>query len=176
MKKQDTPKNKSPEATRLERVRLYIKLHLRQFITQGSVIAGWQESGGRRYGPYYRLVHRQDGRQQTLYLGKSQWLADEVRKLLAIVRKPLRDARAYKRLQASARAGLRKAKAELRRQLARFGLRLKGFEIRGLDALRHVTRWGQLALERGVPCPRIMPLLELGDLPRSLPWRQFSPP
>ena len=163
MKTPNTPDNNSREATRLERVRLYIKLHLRQFVTQGSVIAGWRQSGGRRLGPYYRLIHRQDGRQQTLYLGRSEWLADQVRKLLMIVRKPLRDARAYKRFQASARAGLRKAKAELRRQLARFGLLLKGYEIRGLDAVRHATRWGQLALERGVPCPRIMPLLELGE-------------
>ena len=173
MKTQDSPDNKSPEATRFERVRLYIKLHLRQFVTQGSVIAGWRQSGGRRLGPYYRLIHRRDGRQQTFYLGKSEWLAEEVRKLLAIVRRPLREARALKRLQASARASLRKAKAELRVQLARFGLLLKGFEIRGLDAFRRTTCWGQLAHERGLPCPRIMPLLELGDMPLSLPWRQI---
>ena len=90
----------------------------------------------------------------------------------ASVRRPFRAAQALKRLQASARAGLRKAKAAFRLQLARFGLHLKGLEIRGLEALRRATRWGQLAHQRGVPCPRIMPLLELGDLSFPLPWHQ----
>ena len=171
-----TMENNSPQADRLERVRLYLKLHGRQFVTQGSVVAGWRQSGGRRFGPYYRLVHCQDGRQRSLYLGKSEWLVEEVRKLLAIMRRPLREARAYQRLLAGARAGLRQAKAELRQQLARFGLLLKGFEIRGLDALRHVSRWGQLARQRGVPCPRFMPLLELGDVPLSLPGRRWRAP
>jgi hypothetical protein len=156
----------------LEQVWLYIKLHRRQFVTQGSVVAGWRQSGARRLGPYYRLFHRENGRQQTIYLGKSEWLAEEVRKLLAMVQRPFREARAYKRLQASARAGLRKAKSELRQKLARFGLLLKGFEIRGLDAFRHATRWGRLALQRGIPCPRIMPFLELGDMPFPTPWHQ----
>lgn len=168
MKNQNTPNNNSPQVERLERVRLHIKLHLRQFITQGRVVAGWRRSGGRTFGPYYRLVYCQDGRQQSLYLGKSEWLAEEARKLLALVQKPFREARAYKRLQASARAGLREVKAELRQKLARFGLVLKGFEIRGLDRLRHASRWGQLAHERGVPCPRIMPLLELEDLQQAI--------
>jgi len=175
MKTPNRPDNKSAEAMRLEQVRLHIRLHLRQFVTQGSVVAGWRESGGRRRGPYYRLIHRQDGRQQTLYLGKSPWLAEEVRKLLALVQKSFHEEQVYKRLEASARAGLRQANAELREQLARLGLRWKGRELRGLDAFRHATRWGQLALERGVPCPRIMPLVGLEDVQFPLPRRPVSP-
>ena len=52
MKTPNRPDNKSSEAMRLEQVRLYIRLHLRQFVTQGSVVAGWREAGGRRRGPY----------------------------------------------------------------------------------------------------------------------------
>ena len=66
--------------------------------------------------------------------------------------------------------------AELREQLARLGLRWKGSELRGLDAFRHATRWGQLALKRGVPCPRIMPLVGLEDVQFPLPRRPVSPP
>jgi len=40
------------------------------FARQGSAAAAWRRRGTRTYGPYYRLNYREDGRQQSVYLGR----------------------------------------------------------------------------------------------------------
>ncbi len=156
------PATDSRETARLERVRRFVTRHAQRFVGQGTVVAGWRSSGGRRLGPYYRLAYRHHGRQRSIYLGKSEGLAETVRRFLAALHEPLRVQRGFQRLQAAARASLRASKDLLRQHLAPLGLRLKGFEFRGLDACRRATRWGQLARQLGLPCPRRMPLPGFG--------------
>ncbi|MFH1920315.1 MAG: hypothetical protein ABIP48_10575, partial [Planctomycetota bacterium] len=70
--------------------------------------------------------------QWSIYLGRSEGLARRVRDLLARLQHPRRWRRASRRLQAQVRASLRVAKAQLRKELARWGIKLKGWEFRGV--------------------------------------------
>jgi hypothetical protein len=36
------------------------------FARQGSVVASWRRRGTRTYGPYYRLIYREGGRQRSI--------------------------------------------------------------------------------------------------------------
>jgi len=76
--------------------------------------------------------YRKGGRQWSIYLGRSEELARRVRDLLARLQHPRRWRRDSRRLQAQVRASLRKAKAQLREKLARWGIILKGWEFRGI--------------------------------------------
>ncbi len=91
----------------------------------------WREYQGRRLGPYYRLAWREEGRQRSLYLGRSTWVVEKVRELLANLQKELREGRVLQRLERAARAASRWSKGLVREQLGRLGLTLKGFEVRG---------------------------------------------
>jgi hypothetical protein len=98
---------------------------------QGSVQGSWRFYHGRRRGPYFRLVWREGGRQESLYLGADRALAEEVRRALAELQAPLREQRALDRLRTLARAALKRHKRDLDRELRRRGAYLKGYEIRG---------------------------------------------
>ncbi|MFH1922144.1 MAG: hypothetical protein ABIP48_19950 [Planctomycetota bacterium] len=102
------------------------------FATQGTVVSTSRTYRGRRLGPYFRLAFRKGGRQWSIYLGRSEGLARRVRDLLARLQHPRRWRRASRRLQAQVRASLRKAKAQLRKELAVRGITLKGWEFRGV--------------------------------------------
>jgi hypothetical protein len=86
-------------AARFERVRERVLAEAGRFASQGTVVGGWREYGGRRLGPCFRLAYR-DGRRA--------------------------------RLAAQVCASLRHSKVELQRRLAAWGIRLKGFEFRGV--------------------------------------------
>ncbi|MHB9047466.1 MAG: hypothetical protein ACYC35_16120 [Pirellulales bacterium] len=114
------------------------------FARQGFVVATWRTRGGARFGPYYQLAYREAGRQRAIYLGRSAELADQVRALLAELQQPLRYGRLLDRLAAEARAGLRRANAELNRVLGTFGFYLKGRHefrrLRGVGAVASPAR------------------------------------
>ena len=101
------------------------------FSRQGSVVATWRSYAGRKLGPYFRLVYRRDGRQLSVYLGRAGQLVDRVRAALAKLKQPLRRHRTLVRLQKQVRASLRLEKARLNQILGKWGLHLKGFELRG---------------------------------------------
>jgi hypothetical protein len=101
------------------------------FSRQGSVQESWRFYHGQRRGPYFRLVWRQGGKQQSLYLGADRALAEEVRRALGELQAPLREQRALDRLRTLARAALKQHKRDLDRELRRRGAYLKGYEIRG---------------------------------------------
>ncbi len=149
-------------ATRFQRVRRLIVAHSSLFSAQGSVVASWRYRDGRRLGPYYRLAFRVGGRQRSLYLGKSETVAQKIRQLLGSLQKPLRETRQRRRLLAEALTGIRQTREQMRRRLAPLGIRLKGLELRGVDAWRRRTSWGRRALELGLPLPRLVPLLDFG--------------
>lgn len=101
------------------------------FARQGVVIGTWRRVGSQRLGPYYALRYRDGGRQQSLYLGASPDLAEKVARLLEHAQQPHRQQRALERSRAAVKASLQRHKGIWRGQLARSGLTLKGFEIRG---------------------------------------------
>ena len=127
-------------AARFGRVRAMVLAERGRFAVQGSVVAGWREYGGRRLGPYFRLAYRDGRRQRSIYLGRCVELARRVRQLLAELQRPRRERLLFARLVAQVRASLRSAKAELERHLAAWGIRLEGFQFRGV---RHAFGLGR---------------------------------
>mgnify|MGYP001822381307 CR=1 FL=1 len=119
-------------ATRLERIESFLRRHQALFATQGSVVATWRVYRNRRLGPYFQVVYRQAVGQRDIYIGRSQELADRLRRLLDQFQGAHRERRLFKRLQTQARASLRRAKAQLKELLALRGIEMKGFEFRGV--------------------------------------------
>src|SRR5574340_590944 len=119
---------------RLKAIREYILARRAVFAHQGTVVTTWRGRGEGRRGPYYSVVYREAGRQRGIYLCRATGVADGVRALLAEVQAPRDNRDHLRRLIANARAALRRQYAELNRELAAVGYRLKGREIRPLRA------------------------------------------
>jgi hypothetical protein len=100
------------------------------FRRQGIVASTWRSRGGRTFGPYYGLVYRKEGRQRSIYLGRSAELADEVRALLIALQGTLREERDWRRLRRALKSALRDQKAAWSEELAKYGFLLKGYEVR----------------------------------------------
>ena len=100
------------------------------FATQGCVVETWREYRGRRLGPYFQLSFR-DGRQRSVYLGRSTRLAEQVRHMLREKQTPVSAQRAYTRTRRLVTLSLRRIKSEWEEDLKRAGLSTKGFEVRG---------------------------------------------
>ncbi len=103
---------------------------------QGEVVAGWRVYRGKKLGPYWRLTYRQHGRSHWLYLGRWSRLVQEVRRLLDQWQEPLRRQREWIRIRRSVKKSLRASKLRWAAELARAGLRLQGYEVRGWRSLR----------------------------------------
>ena len=115
----------------------------------GAIVASWRWRAGRRYGPYYRLAYRCDGRQCAVYLGGSAALVEKVRGLLRRLQEPLRVRRRVGRMRRAAMASLRQVKADLKRVMRSRGLYARGaFNLRG---------WREYAkaLQRGHAFPEV---------------------
>jgi hypothetical protein len=123
----------------LRQVEALLAAHPTLFARQGAVVASWRIAGGARRGPYYSLRYRQDGRQQSLYLGASAARAAAVRQWLTETRRPRRESLDYARQRAAVRRALRAHLPAWRRDLASAGLAWKGSEIRRLKSLRLPT-------------------------------------
>ncbi len=129
------------------------------FYRQGHVAAGYRHRNGKTFGPYYRLSYRLDGRQYSVYLGRSAKLVGQVRKALGAIQKPLAQRRFFNQIERQIRASLRVQKLRMGALLRPYGLRLKGFEVRG---------WRYSPLRRFLPRQR-RPLRRF--LPRSRRWK-----
>jgi hypothetical protein len=101
------------------------------FVRQGSVVATHRRRNGRTFGPYYVLAYRDGGRQRAVYLGRAGLLVEKVRHALAALEGPRIQSRRLVGLQRQILASLRVEKLHLGALLRPFGLRLKGFEVRG---------------------------------------------
>ena len=137
------------------------------FARQGAVVATWRRRDGRTFGPYYRLAYRQDVRQCSVYLGRAGQLVTQVRQLLAALQRPMRQQRLHARVCRRIRSALRLQKRRCAALLRPFGLRLKGFEVRGW----RTSRFRCLAR----PCCRRLSALSVIQahvrLRRSRGWR-----
>lgn len=109
------------------------------FRQQGSVATSWRHRGEKRFGPYYRLRYREGGCSQSIYLGQAGPLVDRVRQTLDALQAPFRQYRALVDLERRIRDALRIDRRQLNAQLRPFGLRLKGFEVRGWRTSSLVT-------------------------------------
>ena len=139
---------------RFERVRAYLVARPARFAAQGTVVATSRTYRGRRLGPYFQLAWREAGRQRRLYLGRSLELVERVRNLLDRLQRPLRQRRLFARLKRQARSALRRWMADLKPVLARSGIELKGFELRGTR--RALGRYAQtFGLHEVAQCPHV---------------------
>ena len=145
-------------AARLNRVRKEIRQREAIMARQGTVVATWRTRQGRKVGPYYRLAWRDRGRQKSLYLGGSAELAQAVRQMLADLQRPLRVDRAFLAARKQGWAALRAHKVVLARELARYGLYLHGWEVRGWRNTTLFEKWPlpPLPPQSQVPCPTIV--------------------
>jgi hypothetical protein len=130
------------------------------FCRQGNIAATYRRRNGKTFGPYYRLSYREDGRQRSIYLGRSGPLVEQVRRTLAAHQQPITQHRLCERLMGQVRASLRVEKLRVRALLCPFGLRLKGFEVRGwrFSPLRWLLpRRRRLAPPFAMRIPRLRP-------------------
>jgi len=107
-----------------------MEVHTAELAQQGVVVESFRRRGGRVVGPYYRLAFRHGKVQRSMYLGTDMELVAEVRAALRKLQGPQRMRWALRRRRKAITA-LAECRAELRRELARRGLRLQGYEVRG---------------------------------------------
>jgi hypothetical protein len=116
---------------RRQRIGNFIDAHAEQLTHQGTIVSSFRCRGGQRVGPYYRLTFREGRNQRSLYLGNDMDLIAEARTVLQELQRPYRERRAVQRCKSAIRKALTHCRTELRRELARRGLRLQGHEVRG---------------------------------------------
>ncbi|MBN2580855.1 MAG: hypothetical protein JXB10_17855 [Pirellulales bacterium] len=98
---------------------------------QGAIVASWQTYRGRRLGPYYRLAYRAEGRQRSIYLGKSKSLLRQVRRLLRKIQESVQTRRSLRRTHKAFQAIRKEQHARSRIALSKIGLELHGYALRG---------------------------------------------
>jgi hypothetical protein len=121
--KNDTQKS----AAKFQRLEAQILARKDFFALHGRVEAAWRENSGKRLGPYYRVVFREEGRRKSMYLGREELLAERVAYLLAELQSFHRERRTTRRLRAAIRASLRREKTRLEKMIAPLGFRMKGY-------------------------------------------------
>jgi hypothetical protein len=107
--------------------------------SHGTVVASWRSCGGQRLGPYYRLAYCEEGRRRSIYLGRSEELAAQVRALLAHFQAAEIQRRDWRRLRRTSKVALRQQRLAWAQKLAEYGFCVKGYEVRNWHA-------GQLGL------------------------------
>ncbi|MBN2579095.1 MAG: hypothetical protein JXB10_08900 [Pirellulales bacterium] len=98
---------------------------------QGAIVASWQTYRGRKLGPYYRLAYRAEGRQRSIYLGKSKTVLRQVRRLLKKIQEPIKTRRTLRRAHKAFQAVKKEQHARSRIALREAGLDLRGYDLRG---------------------------------------------
>jgi hypothetical protein len=130
-------------AQKQQRILARIDEHAESLRTQGSVVETWRTYQGQRFGPYYRMKFRHQGRQRSIYLGTSAELAEAVRQKLAKLQLPYRQSLDRRREWKVFHAALRRQKAILAEHAAAAGIHLKGWEFRGIRNLERYYESGR---------------------------------
>jgi hypothetical protein len=120
-------------------VREFIEANKNLFVRHGTVIQDWRWHEGKKLGPYYILRFSVDKKPQSIYLGKSQELAEAVRQLLQKLRYHRKFWKTFDQLKREIRKGAIEARRAMREQVTSHGLDLKGHEIRGWTKGKHGT-------------------------------------
>jgi hypothetical protein len=117
---------------RAKNISEFIATYRAALARQGSISKTWRLRAGKRVGPYFLLVVRDEtGRRRSVYLGVEGPLVDAARAELAELQNPRREHRVFTRTKYQLRREHRLVRRELDQQLALVGLRRKGSEIRG---------------------------------------------
>ena len=149
----------------------FIRQNASLFDRVGSVVATYRSRDGRRFGPYYRLIYRQNQRQRSLYLGPSEQLAGQVRELLAELQQRRNHLRLCRRAERLRMATLLQIKREFQQVARLYGLRTNGWSVRGLRAL------GWPRSDKITPLKRLpYPYCSEALLPSATPAPSPSPP
>jgi len=135
MRAQDPQVAAAVDQQKLQRIVQRMNRLLRALCRQGSVVAGWRTVDGRRLGPYWSR-YREAGRQRSVYLGRSAALAAAVRRRLHKLQQPRKQSLQLARLRAAVRASFRRHLAVWKQDLAAWGVKLHGLEIRGWRSFR----------------------------------------
>lgn len=115
-----------------QRVRKFLEENEDRLARQGSIVSGYRQRDGRRWGPYFRLMCRlEDGRQTSVYLGANIALVDQVRDCLSELQAPIRDDRCLRKVRLQIRRELAIVHIGLSEQIVDFGLFLHGNDVRG---------------------------------------------
>jgi len=123
------PATSAAEGDSLARLRLAAD-EQQALAQQGFVSAEYREQNGRRYGPYFKLRWRQDGRQRVRYLGRDLSRAEQVSAALANLQRSLQLVRDASSMMAEVRKEMRKLKETLEPHLASQGMHLHGYIAR----------------------------------------------
>jgi hypothetical protein len=110
------------------------------FARQGTIVASFRTYNGRKLGPYYRLAYRTEGRQRSIYLGKSKKILRQVRRLLEKLQKPMQTKRHLRHAQKTFQEVMKKHMAQFRIDLLKVGLQLRGYTARGWRRYRRLVR------------------------------------
>jgi hypothetical protein len=120
-----TPFRPQKYAARLHKIKTQILAASALLATQGAVIATWRKRGNSQLGPYYRLRYYENRTRRSIYLGRSEELAQAVRRLLF----DLQYTRISRRLRNNIRKSMRIQKKQLQSNLHTHGYHIKGFKI-----------------------------------------------
>ena len=113
----------------------FIQNNAQVFARVGSVVASYRTRGTTRYGPYYRVAYRTDGKQRSIYLGRCKELANRARTFLAQLQQPRNYRRMCRKANRERHATLQRVIRGWQQTIRAYGLDLRGCEIRGWRAL-----------------------------------------
>ena len=97
---------------------------------QGFITSEYRLRDGQKFGPYFKLRFRKDGRQHVRYLGRDARLAAQVDAALASLQAPVCLAREAASLMAEVRQQLRRAKEKMKPHLTDLGFHYHGYVAR----------------------------------------------
>ena len=103
---------------------------LKSLRNQGFLASEFRVRAGRRWGPYYKLRWRQNGRQRVLYLGIDENAVSEIRKVLETWQQPVRLEKEVNSLFRRTRRALKSLKDVLTPQICDDGKNWHGYESR----------------------------------------------
>jgi len=119
-------------AQRMEVVERFFSEHAERLAQQGSIVATFRQRGGRRVGPYYRLVCRgSDRRQVSVYLGAEGLVVAETRRRLEHLQEHRKQQRFWALVRRDVHKKMKAARRRLAEELAKQELTTQGAEIRG---------------------------------------------
>lgn len=117
---------------RFQKIAGRIMASAEQIARDGAVVASWRSYRGQKLGPYWRIAFRDRGRRKSIYLGRSEALVQQVRRLVDELKEPGRRRIALRRAEKQIGTGLRRQKALWERELRVRGLYTRGYAVRGM--------------------------------------------
>lgn len=148
------------------------------FLRQGSIVVTYRYRDGRKFGPYYCLNYREEGKKRSVYLGRAGELVEQVRQKLEAIQRPLVEFRQWNKLERQARRSFRLYKRDTSTYLQLSGLRWKGNIIRGWrnsPLCQYTAKSGRRLPPLVKPLPRLSYRTKTQTAPEPLACRPPMP-